>query len=100
MEKIKCANLCSCMSKLILIDFVREFREGFTLSNFADEVHEGQLCLVNDEVIDEGTYDQDGNYQTNFQVKKTLYPIEYCPCCGKRLEYKSIYDKSFMRELK
>lgn len=100
MEKIKCANLCSCMSKLLLVDFIREYREGFMLSNFASDVHEGQLCLVNDEIVDEGGYDQDGVYQTDFKVKKTLYPIEYCPCCGKRIEYKPIMDKPYMRELK
>lgn len=99
MEDIKFTNLCSCMSKLLVIDFVREYREGFILSNFADEVHEGQLCLVNDEIVDEGDFDQDGLYQTNFQVKKTLYPIEYCPCCGKKIEYKKI-DKPHMLELK
>ena len=100
MEKLKCANLCGCMSKMMLIDLVREYREGFMLSNFASDVYEGQLCIVNDEIVDEGDYDQDGNYQTNFQVKKTLYPIKYCPCCGKRIEYKPIMDKPYMRELK
>lgn len=100
MEDIKFTNLCSCMSKLLVIDFVREYREGFILSNFADGVHEGQLCLVNDEIVDEGDFDQDGLYQINFQVKKTLYPIEYCPCCGKRIEYKPIINKSHMLELK
>ena len=62
MEKLKCANLCNCMSKLLLIDFVREYREGFMLSNFASDVYEGQLCLVSDEIVDEGDYDYDGNY--------------------------------------
>ena len=99
MEKIKCVNLCSCMLKLSFVDFVREYRNGFILSNYADDVKEGQMCLVNDEIIDEGEYDQDGIYQTNFKVKKTLYPIEYCPCCGKKIEYK-VLDKPHMLELK
>lgn len=100
MDKIKYVNLCNCMTKFLIIDFVREYREGFILSNFASDVTEGQLCLVNDEIVDEGDYDLDGNYQVNFQVKKTLYPIEYCSCCGKRIEYKPIIDKSHMLELK
>ena len=100
MDKIKYVNLCNCMTKFLIIDFVREYREGFILSNFASDVTEGQLCLVSDEIVDEGDYDYDGTYQTNFQVKKTLYPIEYCPCCGKRIEYKPIMDKPYMRELK
>ena len=100
MDKIKYVNLCNCMTKFLIIDFVREYREGFILSNFASDVTEGQLCLVNDEIVDEGDYDLDGNYQVNFQVKKTLYPIEYCPCCGKRIEYKPIIDTSHMVELK
>ncbi len=100
MDKIKYVNLCKCMTKFLIIDFVREYKEGFILSNFASDVTEGQLCLVNDEIVDEGDYDLDGNYQVNFQVKKTLYPIEYCPCCGKRIEYKLIIDKSHILELK
>lgn len=100
MDKIKYVNLCNCMTKFLIIDFVREYKEGFALSNFASDVTEGQLCLVNDEIVDEGDYDLDGNYQVNFQVKKTLYPIEYCPCCGKRIEYKPIIDKSHILELK
>lgn len=100
MEKIKSVNLCNCMYKLLVIDFVREYREGFNLSNFADEVMEGQLCLVNDEIIDEGDFDQDGIYQTNFQVKKVLYPIEYCPCCGKKIEYKPVISDSHVLRLK
>ena len=100
MDKIKYVNLCKCMTKFLIIDFVREYKEGFILSNFASDVTEGQLCLVNDEIVDEGDYDLDGNYQVNFQVKKTLYPIEYCPCCGKRIEYKPVMDKPYMRELK
>ena len=94
MEKIKFVNLCTCMTKLIIIDFVREYKEGFILSNFASDVTEGQLCLVNDEILDEGDYDLDGNYQVNFQVKKVLYPIEFCPCCGKRIEYKPVMNDS------
>lgn len=100
MDKIKYVNLCKCMTKFLIIDFVCEYKEGFILSNFASDVTEGQLCLVNDEIVDEGDYDLDGNYQVNFQVKKTLYPIEYCPCCGKRIEYKPIIDKSHILELK
>ena len=100
MDKIKYVNLCNCMTKFLIIDFVREYKEGFILSNFASDVTEGQLCLVNDEIVDEGDYDLDGNYQVNFQVKKTLYPIEYCPSCGKRIEYKPIIDKSHILELK
>ena len=94
MEKIKFVNLCNCMAKLIIIDFVHEYKDGFILSNFASEVTEGQLCLVSDEIVDEGEFDQDGNYQTNFQVKKVLYPIEFCPCCGKRIEYKPVMNDS------
>ena len=100
MDKIKYVNLCKCMTKFLIIDFVREYKEGFILSNFASDVTEGQLCLVNDEIVDEGDYALDGKYQVNFQVKKTLYPIEYCPCCGKRIEYKPIIDKSHILELK
>ena len=100
MDKIKYVNLCKCMTKFLIIDFVREYKEGFILSNFASDVTEGQLCLVNDEIVDEGDFDLDGNYQVNFQVKKTLYPIEYWPCCGKRIEYKPIIDKSHILELK
>ena len=94
MEKIKFVNLCNSMIKLIIVDFVHEYKDGFILSNFASEVIEGQLCLVSDEIVDEGEFDQDGNYQTNFQVKKVLYPIEFCPCCGKRIEYKPVMNDS------
>ena len=100
MEKIKFVNLCNCMTKLIIIDFVHEYKDGFILSNFASEVTEGQLCLVSDEIVDEGDYDQDGNliYEGNFD--ETL--ATFCPREGDGEEYDSegniIYNGEWQKD--
>lgn len=77
---------CECMIKLSIIGKVKEYNSSAdTLSNYAQEVEDGHMCLVFDSIIDTGDINQDGEWNTNIEVTKELYPIEYCPVCGKKV---------------
>ena len=70
-------NNCKCLNELILIGKILPYTKEYDLSLYANQdIEEGTLCFVNDIVEDIE------------EVKKELYPIEYCPICGKQIEYK------------
>ena len=86
-------NNCDCLTKLKLIGKVVPYEPIIfddTLSYYADEVEEGTLCIANNRCEDNGYYDQDGNYISNIEITKDLYPINYCPVCGKKIEYRKV----------
>lgn len=88
MCKIISTNACSCIDKMMIIGHVKEYEIGDNVSNYAPcEPIEGQLCLVSDSIVDNGGYNEEGMYETNYEVTKTLYPIDYCPICGKEIKY-------------
>ncbi len=75
-------NNCKCINELMLIGNILPYKKGYNLSLYANQdVEEGTLCLANDVVED--TY-----FNINKEVIKELYPIEYCPICGKKIEYR------------
>lgn len=81
-------NLCDCLQKLSLINKIKKY-ESVNLSNYISrEVEEGELCLVFDRLVDIGNYDDNFNWNSFFVNEEELYPIEYCPICGKKIEYR------------
>ena len=88
---IKLNNACECIQLLMRDGRVSEYCPPYnTLAPGFDDVPEGQVCLSNDVYEDNGCYDfnDDWEYDINHYVE--LYPIEYCPLCGKKLEYTRI----------
>lgn len=78
-------NNCKCMNELILIGKVLPYTKDYDLSLYSNqEVEEGSLCLVND-IIDD-------TYTNEIITKKELYSIDYCPICGKKIEYRKLND--------
>ncbi|NLC47776.1 MAG: hypothetical protein GX758_00245 [Tenericutes bacterium] len=76
---------CSCMLKLLYLRKIKKYNSFVDrISNYSDIVEEGQLCLVSETIIDEGDIDFNGEWNSNFVVVEELYPIKYCPICGKK----------------
>lgn len=90
MEKLKVTDNCNCLEKLMIIGRVRSFENKDVLSSYAKEVEEGQLCVVFNNISENGDFDEDGNYISFFNTSEELYPIEYCPMCGKRIKYERV----------
>ena len=88
MKKVEMINSCECIEKILILGFIREYDENESISNFYDkEIINGQLCMKMDIIVDNGEYDENGIYNTDFQITSSFYPIEYCPICGKKIEY-------------
>ena len=94
MKQIDTLNSCECIQKLIVLGFV----EGYTFEDkkdcYYDEIEEGQLCMKRDIIVDNGNYNEEGIYDTLFEVTSTYYPISCCPLCGKKIEYKQEHEKT------
>lgn len=85
MNKLELNNSCDCIQKLIILGYLKEYECQF---NDESELQSGQICIVTDKIVDNGGYDENGEYQTLYESTITYYPIEYCPICGKKIEYK------------
>lgn len=88
MKKITCAHLCECLVRLELIGKVKKY-DSFTdtLSNYSSDAVDGEMCLVNDVIIDNGDYDENLNFINDIHISQELFKIECCPICGKRIIY-------------
>ena len=85
----KAIDLCKCLEKMIIIGKVMPFSEKGFLSYYSDEVEEGTLCLAINQVSDNGYY-EGYDYISNFEVETELFPINYCPVCGKQIKYEQV----------
>ena len=84
MKQVKCT--CECLEKLIELGKVTYYCPPYNVLADNVEAEEGQLCLVTQVAEDNGCYD-DYNWISNLHIYNELYPIEYCPICGKEIEY-------------
>lgn len=84
---MKVANeLCHCLERLKEMNKVMQHVPPYTRLADGFYADEGELCLVNDLVEDNGYYDG-FEWISNIQTYKELYPISYCPFCGKEIKY-------------
>ena len=95
MVKLEIINTCDCLNKLLIIGYLREFESDEEYSNYyLGNILDGHIVMKMDIVVDNGWYDDYGNYNTNFEITSSYYPIEFCPICGKKIEYLKTCDKS------
>lgn len=95
MEKLEVINQCDCLCKLLCSGYLREYDIEENSSNYyLGEIIEGQIVMKMDIVVDNGWYDDFGNYHSSLDIVSSYYPIEYCPLCGKRIEYNKTLENS------
>lgn len=95
MEKLEVINQCDCLNMLLSSGYLREYDKEENSSNYyLGEIIDGQIVMKMDIVVDNGWYDEFGNYHANFDIVSSYYPIDFCPLCGKRIEYSKSYDNS------
>ena len=95
MEKLEIVNVCDCTNKLLVLGFMKQYdccdkNLKYPLENVLD----GHICLTKDIIVDNGWYDENGIYNTYFDVYTAYYPIEFCPVCCKKYEYIERYDET------
>ena len=84
---VKAVNNCECLERLLLIGQLKPYNEYSEASNYYnDDVEKGTLCLIQTKV----TYWATDVSMNDMNVEDYLYPINYCPICGKKIEYKKI----------
>lgn len=82
---------CNCISKLMNLGIVQYYCPPYNvIDNNYEEVDEGTLCLVQNEMNDNGTWNDNYEWISSIELINNLIPIEYCPICGKKIEYKKI----------
>ena len=88
-------NSCHCLNKLKILGYLQEFDELENSSNlYFGEIIDGQICMKMDIIVDNGNYNEEGIYNTNFEITSSYYPINHCPICGKKIEYIKTKDKT------
>lgn len=80
-------NLCDCIKGLKHIGLISKYFPPYNTLADNYTAEEGQLCIVNEVMEDYGYYDE-YSWVSNIVCYKELYPINYCPVCGKKIEYK------------
>lgn len=81
------SDTCLCIEKMKLVGKVAPFTKSGESYYFSKDIEEGTLCLVTNNVRDNGYYEKD-TWISNIEVEKDYYPINYCPICGKEITYK------------
>lgn len=95
MKKLEVVDICDCSNKLLIIGFLKKYdSEDKSLKYPLVDILDGHLCLKKDIIVDNGWYNEDGIYNTYFDVYSVYYPIECCPICSKKYEYVERYDES------
>ena len=80
-------DTCECITKLMGLGLVMPYCEPYNTLASGYTANEGDLCIVRENVEDRGYYD-DYNWINDIITYKELYPIKYCPICGKEIQYK------------
>lgn len=95
MVKLEIVNQCDCLSMLLNSGYLRQFCKEEDYSNYyIGEILDGQITMKMDIVVDNGWYDEFGNYISKLDITSSHYPIEFCPICGKKIEYDKTYENS------
>ena len=88
---VKVEHQCECIDKLINLGMIQHYCFPYNcISEEYEDVPEGTLCLVKTQYIDNGDWDDNFMWISDFQIYNELIPIEYCPICGKKIEYRKI----------
>lgn len=82
-------NTCECIAKLMLIERILPYNRKQESYYFSKNIEEGTLCIVSNNVRDNGYYDAN-NWISNIEIETDYYPINYCPICGQKIEYKEV----------
>ncbi len=84
---VRAVNNCDCLERLLLIGQLQPFSKYSEISNyFNGDIEEGTLCLIQSKV----TYWATDVSMNDINIDDYLYPISYCPICGKKIEYEKI----------
>ncbi len=84
---VKAVNNCYCLEKLQAFGQIQPFSECSEASNYyKDTIENGTLCLVQTKA----TYWATDVSMNDISVDDYLYPIDFCPICGKKIEYQKI----------
>ena len=95
MNKLEIVNLCDCSNKLLIIGFLSQYEsDNKNLKYSLEDVYDGHVCLKKDIIVDNGWYDENGFYNTYFDVYTCYYPIECCPICSRKYEYVERIEES------
>lgn len=95
MEKLEVINSCDCLNRMIIIGYLKEYEKGDNTSNYyLEEIKEGQICMKRDITVDNGEYNEDGEYIPMYDITSSYYPVDFCPICGKKIEYIKIKQES------
>ena len=89
-------NNCECLEKLMYYGKVKPFTHNYDLSIMSDEPEVGTLCLVNN-VVENIGHMENNKWVVKKEVKEELFPINYCPICGKEIMYKTLSDDMIHR---
>ena len=95
MNKLEVIDICDCLNKLLIVGYLRQFdNDEESFNYYLGEIIDGQIVMKMDIVVDNGSYDEYGNYNSKFEITSSYYPIRYCPLCGKRIEYNKTLENS------
>lgn len=95
MSKLEIVNVCDCANKLLILGFLNNYElADKNLKYPLEDVSDGQICIKKDIIVDNGWYDENGIYNTYYDIYSAYYPIEFCPICGKKFEYRKSNDNS------
>lgn len=95
MSKLEIINVCDCTSKLLILGFLKQYDcSDKNMKYTLDDVLDGHICMKRDIIVDNGWYDENGIYNTYFDVYSTYYPIEFCPVCSRKYEYVKSCDET------
>ena len=84
---VKAVNNCNCVEKLLAFGQLQAFNTHSEISNYYNkDIEEGTLCLVQTKA----TYWATDVSMNDVTVEDYLYPIDFCPVCGKKIEYERI----------
>ena len=80
-------ELCECMKNLMAIGHIKPYCPPYNyMAEGFEDVEEGQLCMANQIAEDLGHYN-DYEWVSMIEMYDELYPINFCPICGKKIEY-------------
>lgn len=89
----ECDHIESLMHSGMMSEYCPPYNQ---LANGYDEVEEGQICLSTNVYEDNGYYEE-FDWIANIMCYKELYPIEYCPICGREIRYERINKLKYKR---